>query len=144
MRAIISIICGALAINVIFAQEANQKAQGRKISNDTTMFATNRCSSKGGLGIVNTNLYIVANSAANELIVRPTEKTERHWRGQSAVKAEILVFYEGQVWPQENLPDRFDLSKSIVISFESDKVRFFDFHEMSGGYYERMKVSETK
>jgi len=30
------------------------------------------------------------------------------------------------------------MSKSVVISFESDKVRFFDFQATEGGYYDRI------
>ena len=46
--------------------------------------------------------------------------------------------YEGKVLSTEEVPDRFDLSKSIIVSFEGSKIRFFDFQKMSGGYYDRM------
>ena len=98
------------------------------------MFATNRCFSKGGLGIVNTSLYIVVKSAKNEL--RFGEK--EIWSGLDASKPEFVAFFDGKVWEAPSLPKGFDLSKSVVISFEGDKVRFFDFQEMSGGYYERI------
>ena len=136
-----SIFCGALAISVAVAQEGTQKTDGHSIVSDTTTFATNRCFSKAGLGIVNTDLYIVVGSTINgnrnELIVKPTDATEKTWSGRSVEKAQIVIYYEGKVWPKESLPDQFDLSKAVIISFESNKVRFFDFQAMSGGYYER-------
>jgi len=105
------------------------------------MFATNRLLSKGGIGIVNRSLYIVVKSrksGSNELIVKPTEKTEERWKGESVTEAEVVLVYEGKVWSSQGLPDRFDLSKAIVVSFEGEKVRFFDFQAMSGGYYARI------
>jgi hypothetical protein len=70
--------------------------------------------------------------------VKPTEETEERWHGKSVTEAEVAIFYEGKVWSSQRLPDGFDLSKAVVISFESGKVRFFDFQTMSGGYYERI------
>jgi hypothetical protein len=49
------------------------------------------------------------------------------------------VVFEGAVWSEDALPANFDLSKSTVISFESDRVRFFDFELMEGCYYHRIK-----
>jgi len=146
MKVISSIICGALAIGVTVAQEVSQKTEGHSIVNDTITFATNRCFSKGGLGIVNTSLYIVVDSTkngSNELIVKPTDETEKTWSGRSVAKAEVVVYYGGKVWLKESLPDQFDLSKAVIVSFESNKVRFFDFQAMSGGYYERNHVSDN-
>jgi hypothetical protein len=105
------------------------------------MFATSRCFSKGGIGIVNTRLYIVVKSSkgdSNELIVKPTGETEERWKGKSVTKAEIAFVYEGKVWSPQGVPDRFDLSKAVVVSFEGDKIRFFDFQAMAGCYYERI------
>ena len=98
------------------------------------MFATNRCLSKGGLGIVNTSLYIAVKSAKNELLFGEKDT----WSGLDASKPEVAVFFENKVWAPASLPKGFDLSKSVVVSFEGDKIRFFDFQTMSGGYYERI------
>jgi len=102
------------------------------------MFATRWQLSKGGIGMVNKYLYIVVKSARNELILKPTEETEDKWYGKSVTKAEVVIVYEGKVWSSQGLPNGFDLSKAVVVSFESDKIRFFDFQAMSGGYYERI------
>jgi len=97
------------------------------------MFATNRCLPKGGFGIVNASLYIVVRSAKNELLFGE----QGTWSGQDASKPEVVIFFDGRVWTLPRLPKAFDLSKAVVLSFEADKVRFFDFQVMTGGYYER-------
>ena len=103
------------------------------------MFATNLCLSKGGLGIVNTNLYIAVKSVRNELLFGGKET----WSGSDASKPEVAIFFAGKVWAlqSETLPKGFDLTKAVVVSFEGDKVRFFDFQTMSGGYYERIRLT---
>jgi hypothetical protein len=147
-RILSSIVCAALAMGVAIAQETGQKAESRTpgMTNDVaTVFATNRCFSKGGLGIVNKGLYIVVKSTRNdrnEVILKPTEETEQRWTGRSVAKAEIVILSGGKIRSVENLPDQFDLSKAAIVSFESDKIRFFDFQTMSGGYYERIKSEQ--
>jgi hypothetical protein len=125
-----------LAATLIGAQEAKQDTK-KQAAEAKKMFATNLCLSKGGLGIVNTNLYIAVKSARNELLFGQKET----WSGSDASEAEIAVFFAGKVWAlqSEMLPKGFDLSKAVVVSFEGDKVRFFDFQTMSGGYYERIR-----
>jgi hypothetical protein len=113
IRIISVIVCAALVITVTVAQETGQKTENRSNAGDISMFSTNRCFSKGGVGIVNKSLYILVRSAANgrnELIVKPTEGTEERWVGRSAAKAEIVFFYGGKVWSAEDLPLGFDLS----------------------------------
>jgi hypothetical protein len=113
---------------------ASQGPKTHDAAEDRKMFATNRCFSKGGLGIVNTSLYIAVKSARNELLLGEKET----WSGLDAGRPEIVVFFENKVWVPENLPKGFDLSKAVVISFEGSKIRFFDFQMMSGCYYDRI------
>jgi len=152
MKIITYIVFVALTVNVAFAQETNQMAGiSENDKNKIIQYIEldkdggfQRGWSKGGLGIVNTNLYIVTRSTtndANELLLAPTDKTEVSWKGESVTKTQVVIFYEKQIWSKENLPAGFNLGKSIVISFERGKVRFFDFQEMSGGYYDRLDVS---
>jgi hypothetical protein len=122
-----------LAAALLGTQGASQNAKG-DCAKEMGMFATNRGWSKGGLGIVNTSLYIVVKSAKNELLFGEKES----WSGQDASKVEIVVFFENKVWVPQSLPRGFDLSKAVVVSFEGKKIRFFDFQAMSGGYYERI------
>jgi hypothetical protein len=123
------------------AQQTTQDTKRHGAAEERSTFATNRCVSKGGVGIVNTSLYIVVKSSqsdSNELIVKPTEETEERWKGKDVTKAEVVFVYEGKVWaPPQSLPKGFDLSKAVIISFEGQKIRFFDFRATVGGYYDR-------
>jgi len=130
----------ACAVLVLFAaallnaQDARQDTK-EHCAEEKEMFATNRGWPKGGLGIVNTSLYIVVKASKtdrNELIVKPTQETEERWKGKRVTEGEVVFVYEGKVWESGSLPKGFDLSKSVVISFESDKVRFFDFQATEG------------
>jgi len=123
-----------LAATSVSAQVASQGPKTHDAAEDRKMFATNRCFSKGGLGIVNTSLYIAVKSARNELLLGEKET----WSGLDADRPEIVVFFENKVWVPENLPKGFDLSKAVVVSFEGSKIRFFDFQMMSGCYYDRI------
>jgi hypothetical protein len=92
--------------------------------------------------MINKHLYVVVKSSRNErnaLIVKPTEETEERWYGKSVTEAEVAIFYEGKAWSSESkgLPVGFDLSRAVIVSFESNKVRFFDFQTMAGAYFER-------
>jgi len=94
--------------------------------------------SKGGLGLIRDHIYVRVKSEKNEIRWNQTEK----WVGQSNQKSEVVIFYENQVWSAQNLPDGFDLSKAILISFEHDKVRFHDFVKGRGAYFERIKMTD--
>jgi hypothetical protein len=109
------------------AQEAGRPAK------ENNMFASNELFAKGGIGIIDQDLYIALKSPRNELILRRGER----WTGLDMSRTEAAIFFEGKVWPPGSLPDHFDLSKAVVISFENTKVRFFDFRNLSGGYYRR-------
>jgi hypothetical protein len=123
-----------LAATLLGAQDANQDRSRHGAAEETKMFATNRCLSKGGLGIVNTSLYVDVKSTKNELLFGEKET----WSGLDASKAEVVVFFQDGVWMPQSLPKGFDLSRAIVVSFERGKIRFFDFQTMSGGYYDRL------
>ncbi len=127
-------LCGSLPL----IHDARGQGAGEKKS----QFATRREFSMGGIGMISKNLYVVVKSEANErneLIVKPTAETEKRWHGQRVDEPEVAVFYQGEVWSFGKLPTGFDLSNSVIVSFERDKVRFFDFHAMYGAYYERIR-----
>jgi hypothetical protein len=134
MRICTCVVFALLATNLVDARQAGQEAERHRVE-EKQMFATNRCLPKGGLGIVNTSLYIGLNSARNELLFGEKET----WSGMSASKPEVVVFFGNRVWASGSVPKGFDLSKAVVVSFEVDKVRFFDFQVMAGGYYERIR-----
>ena len=132
-----------LAATLFSSQKAGQDGKKHGAS-ERDAFATSRYFSKGGIGMVNKNLYIVVKSTMNdrnELIVKPTEETEERWKGKSVTKAEVAIVYGGKVWSPLAIPDGFDLSKAVVVSFEGSKIRFFDFQIMAGGYYDKIAES---
>jgi hypothetical protein len=140
MRITVYAISTLFAVTLFVVQLASQDAQKHGAEGRDT-FATRLELSKGGIGMVNKNLYIVVKSAKNnrnELVVKPTEETEERWKGKSATKSEVAISYEGKVWSPEALPKRFDLSKAAIVSFEENKIRFFDFQTMFGGYFDRI------
>ncbi len=104
------------------------------------MFAKNLCFAKGGIGIIIKGIYVVLKSDKNELLLGSEKKDK--WVGQDASKREIVIYFRNKIWRPQQLPDDFDLSEAIIISFEVDKVRFFDFSELDGGYYNRPRGKE--
>lgn len=140
MRVTACVISALLAATLFSAPQSSQGTK-KQVAEARDAFADRRELSKGGIGMVNKNLYIVVKSAKNdrnELIVKPTEETEVRWTGQSVAKTEVAIVYEGKVWSLQAIPDGFDLSKAVVVSFEGSKIRFFDFQKMAGGYYDRI------
>jgi hypothetical protein len=117
-------------------------SQSMNISKKTKemMFASNEYFPKAGLGLIKAqHLYIVLTSMQNNLLL----DQQNEWTGLKASTPEVAIFYENKVWSPNLLPPKFDLSKAIIISFEHDKVRFFDFNEMSGGYYWRESMKHN-
>jgi hypothetical protein len=132
---IIAYIILIFIVPIIFSNQGfGQKAKDPNNVSEK-MFAKNQYFSKGGIGIISKNFYIVVKSNNNELILNDGKR----WVGKSADVSEVVIFYDGRIWSQESLPDGFDLSKTVVISFETNKIRFFDFRQMDGGYYKRLR-----
>jgi hypothetical protein len=93
---------------------------------------------KAGIGIINTDSYVVTSSTKNELIF----DSRKNWKGHSASTPEVVVIFDGKVWAPHSLPHEFNKSKSLVISFEERKICFYDFAQNAGGYYERWDTEE--
>src|SRR5258708_23182030 len=112
------ISCIALAVAVACTQGCGQESNRAGSVKDQNMLATNECFSKGGLGIVNTKLHIDLKSAQNELLLIGLDR----WVGQDATTPEVAIVFENRVWSPQSLPEGFDMSKAIVVSFEGSKV----------------------
>ena len=100
---------------------------------DHLPFQKNQCLSKGGMGIVAKGFVVVLKSTRNELLL-PDGKS---WTGRAAGERECVFVLRGKVFPAGQLPKDFRLEKSVVISFEDEKVTFFEFSSLSGGFYKR-------
>lgn len=123
-----------LAAVLFMTQGVSERVRKPNVSTNKSTFKTNLCVAKGGIGIIRRDdLYVELNSAKNTLLLSGEEK----WTGLNASKPEVAIFFDKKVWLPQNVPDGFDLSEAVVISFEADKVRFFDFTEMDGGFYLR-------
>ena len=94
--------------------------------------SANECLGKGGIGIISTSLYIDLRSDRNQLILTDGSK----WTGSDAALSETVIVFNGKAWPHAT-PGGFDLSKATIVSFEKERVRFFDFSRMEGGFYKR-------
>ena len=142
MIRIIPQICLMIFLAILSGNQAfSQRAKMHDSARENKLFSENRYISKGGLGLVYQDLYIVVKSAKhdkNKLLL--SEKDS--WTGLPAGTPEIVIFYDNKIFPQQALPHQFDISKAVIISFESDKVRFFDFRVMKGGYYKRIWTGE--
>jgi hypothetical protein len=128
------LVIAILSAVPVFAQSSPHGI--KRVTNQ--IFATRQCFSKGGLGIINPNLYIVTKSSKNQLSL----SKGRDWTGKDGQTPEVAIFFGGEIWSPQRVPKGFDLSQSIVISFEGSKIRFFDFGKMSGGYYLRQKEDD--
>jgi hypothetical protein len=123
-----------LAVTLLCLHGAGQKAsQPSGSKDDHDCFPNNEFIAKGGIGIINTSLYIDLKSARNELRLSGNKR----WTGKDAQTPEVAILFADKVWSPQAVPAEFDLSKATVVSFERSKVRFFDFTSMSGGYYKR-------
>jgi hypothetical protein len=134
---ILSVLIATLLSALAFGQAAN--APGAK--KQKNVIATDRCWSKGGIGIVgsvedkvNGHFYIVVKSAKNKAVLEGGGQ----WIGKSAGTREVAIFFENKIWSPPNLPSGFDMSKAVVISFEGDVIRLFQFNGMHGCYYDRI------
>jgi hypothetical protein len=103
---------------------------------DANDFAANRCVSKGGIGALGEKLYVDLKADRNELRLRGGNR----WRGKAVPTTELVFFFENRVWARQSLPPSFDLSRAVVVSFEGQRVRFFDFGKMRGCYYDRFSA----
>lgn len=125
---------GGVVLLLVFASCEFSQEPSRRVPVPPISFATNECFGKGGLGIVTPNLYINLRTERNQLLLADGKK----WIGKDAEQPEIVIVFHGQAWQQ--VPDAFDLATAIVVSFEKDRVRFFNFNRMEGGFYKRHRT----
>jgi hypothetical protein len=147
MRIAACVVSMLITANLLCAQGIAQSAKKPGVSSEDNMCAPMvRLFQKGGVVVISPYLNVVVRSSSddrNELFLVTADGREQSWKGKSVTKPEVVIVYEGKVyedsgWFSPDLPDQFDLSKAVVISFEKNKVQVFDFKEMHGGYHERM------
>ncbi len=122
-----------LASLVCSAKQVDKSAKKPQSTPEKKMFADSEYLPKGGIGIVTREIYIDLKSRKNELILKGDDR----WEGEDRVAEQVVFVYQNRVWEPGVMTKGFDLAKAIVISFENDRVRFFDFVTMKGGFYRR-------
>jgi len=127
------IVSSILLAAALSSAQGFTQANKPNVATQPLSYSSNECFAKGGIGVIRTDLYVDVKSGRNELVLGAGKR----WIGHGATAPQVIVFFQQKIWSPQALPDGFDLSKAVVVSFESDKVRFFDFDNMSGGYYRR-------
>ncbi len=127
-----------LAVLLLFGFGPAQAQKKSQLPEEFKHFETRPCFpeyGKGGVGIVNEQVFVLTKSPNNEAILHPKNGREEKWRGQNMSQEEVVFVFDDRVWEVKALPQNFNLSKSVIISFEGEKIRIFDFQKESGCYY---------
>ncbi len=133
--------CIVLATALLNSVAGCQKAELPDFvtADEKNVMETNPCFpryGKGGIGLIYDSQYVATKSKRNEIGWGEGENS-KEWIGQSSSTLEVVVFYDGKVWPPQSLPPGFDKSKSVVVSFEEKHIRFYDYVHKEGCNYER-------
>ncbi len=91
--------------------------------------------SKGGVGIVTENVYIIVDSDKNELLLGDAHKK---WTGLSREDKQVVILLGDHLFDPSKLPEDYNLTKATVISFEKNEIRFVDFPSEQAGFYRRI------
>lgn len=102
-------------------------------------FSRNECLSKGGIGIISENIYINLRAEKNTILLNGNE-----WTGKGKTVPQVVLLQNGRVWSFEEEHNGFTLGKSVLVSFEGEKVFFFDFRDESGGFYVRQGLGKKE
>jgi hypothetical protein len=89
---------------------------------------------KGGLGVVNSGVYVDITSRANELLLPKNQR----WIGANREADQLVLVREGVVIENPQGLQEVDISKCMVFSFQPGRILFYDFLSSSGGYYKRV------
>ena len=103
------------------SEQPKRSLQSEMIATGGDAFRANQCFGKGGLGLVVKQTYAVLDSPRNELRL-PGRKS---WVGESLSERQLIVVFDGDAFSEGHLPSRFRLAESTVVSFEGDKITFF-------------------
>jgi hypothetical protein len=94
----------------------------------------NCCISKGGVGIINPDVYVVTDSEKNEIILG---KNHKLWLGLSRDKPQTMIVLGDQVIDPNDPPKSYRLENAIIISFEAQRIKFLDLGGKQAGFYPR-------
>jgi len=97
------------------------------------LFLDNQLYRQGGIGKIALNVYVVANSANNELILGDRSR----WVGKDKKTKEVVYIRDGNVCDPVKDQRTFSIADSILVAFEPEKIYIFDFKTFKGGFYQR-------
>ncbi len=97
---------------------------------------------KGGVGVIEKDVHVLLISSKNSIVSRLSGE----WHGQSKDVNEVVIVFEGKVFTSTEIQDvdGFDLANCILVSFQRERVRVFNFKKFVGGYYSREGYEETE
>ena len=98
------------------------------------LFVDNQLYRQGGIGQIASNVYVVANSANNEIILGVSSP---HWIGKDKSTKEIVYIQNGKVCDPIKDQATFSITDCILVAFEPEKIYAFDFKTLRGGFYLR-------
>ena len=114
-------------------QEASMSNAGTPTTPPNSIML-NECLIKGHMGIVGPSIWVATSSQKNELIL----PDQSHWTGQDKQVRQMVCILNGKVFdPAGNNQNNFSMVESVFVSFEGDKVYFFNFMTLKGGFYRR-------
>jgi hypothetical protein len=132
------ILASSIAAMPLLSTGCNQtqmSSQNPKTTGAKMTFPENEFWRKGGVGAICGDIYIDFNSDKNRLLLADKET----WEGLVSAKHEFVIIYNNKTYDQSELPNDFKISKAVIVSFEANRVYFYDFNVMEGGYYSRGK-----
>ncbi len=107
-------------------------------ASEKNIMATHREESKAGIGFIRSgdgaNLKVSTCSRRNE-VMWDFEKKRHNWAGRRSTGLQVVIFWNGRIWVPNHLPHDFDRNSSVVIFFDGNFVRFYDYAQNSGGYF---------
>lgn len=130
------ILLAGLTATLLSVHGCAQVDRTPKSRKEQAVLPADLCYSKGGLGLIRKRLFIVVKSAKNQLML----PDGAIWTGKPAGTNEVVMIFDDKVWSPAELPPGFDLRKTVIVSFQGDIIRFFEFDSNSGGYYMRIPV----
>lgn len=101
---------------------------------------------KGGIATIGDGIFVGVNTRNNEVRIQTVKSSGAvawdEWTGKPSDQREVVVVFERKVRAWSELPASFDLSKAILVSFEADRIRVFDFGRARGGFFARPSASK--
>lgn len=88
--------------------------------------------SKGGVGLINNDLYVITKESKNKVIIGKNE-----WIGNNYNEQQLIVTDDSKVLSVINLGPNFKNRKLHFILFKPDVIFFYDWDKFQGGFYKR-------